>query len=508
MNWANAFERVPSLLGEHIMLSASAILLGLLVALPAGIFAARHPRFGRIALAFASLVQTIPSLALLALFYPMLLALSALVDVPALGFLPSLLALCLYALLPILRNTVLGLNGIDSSIIEAADGLGMTRWQKLKIVEAPIALPVIMGGIRTAAVWTIGAATLSTTVGQASLGNLIFSGLQTQNWTLVLTGCVAAAGLALVVDALLALCETGMKSRKRIIWALPLAVLVLVPSAIAAWPSADDGKTITIGAKGFSEQFILAHLIGGRLEAAGYRVNYKTNLGSAVVFKALTVNDVDIYVAYSGTLWTNAMKRTDNIDKSAMRQEIAKWAKAKHDVLSLGGLGFENTYAMAVSRKLAVARGLKSIDDLSREAPSMILGSDIEFLDRPEWIALRDAYSLRFKETKSFNPTFMYNAIRSGDADVISAFSSDGRIAAYDMVVLSDPRGAIPGYDALLLVGPQASKDRKLVSALKPIIEAIEVEPMRQANMMVDGEQKHSPQAAAKWLDGIIRKQR
>ena len=500
MNWSAAFDRVPPLLAEHILLAAAAMLLGLVIALPAGVYAARHPRFGKLALGFASLIQTIPSLALLALFYPLLLALSAVIALPALGFLPSLLALGLYALLPILRNTVIGLNNINPDIGEAADGLGMTRWQKLFIVEAPIALPVIMGGIRTAAVWTIGAATLSTTVGQASLGNLIFSGLQLQNWTLVLTGCLAAAALALTVDGLLALAEHGLKARRRLYWMAPLAIFALVPLAILAWPTADSGRQITVGAKGFSEQFILARLVGARLEKAGYRVTYKESLGSAVVFEALTANDVDVYVDYSGTLWANAMGRSEKASKGQMNREIAKWAMVQHGVLSLGGLGFENTYAMAVSGKLANQRRLKTIDDLAREAPSLTLGSDVEFLDRPEWAALRDAYGLNFKAKKSFNPTFMYEAIRSGDADVISAFSSDGRIAAYGMAVLEDTRGAIPGYDALLLIGPEAREDAKLIAALRPLIGSIGVEPMRRANLMADGEAKASPAEAASWL--------
>ncbi|MET0309036.1 MAG: ABC transporter permease, partial [Sphingomonas sp.] len=253
-----AFARVPELLAQHLLLAFAALLLGLVVSLPLAIFSARNRTVGRIALGFASLVQTIPSLALLALFYPILLSLSTLVGggIPALGFLPSLLALSLYALLPILRNGVTGLNTLDPAVIEAADGMGMTRWQKLRLVEAPLVAPVLMAGIRTAAVWTIGAATLSTTVGQPSLGDLIFAGLQTQNWTLVLAGCAAAAGLALAVDALLGLAEYGIARRRRgLVWGSLGVLLVGVLVALApAWPA--PRGTVTIGAKGFSEQYI------------------------------------------------------------------------------------------------------------------------------------------------------------------------------------------------------------------------------------------------------------
>jgi len=500
-------ERVLPLLASHIVLAAAAMLLGLLIALPVGVLAARHPRFGKLALGFASLVQTIPSLALLALFYPLLLAISAFVKVPALGFLPSLLALALYALLPILRNTVIGLNGIDREVIEAADGIGMTAWQKLSIVEAPLALPVVMGGIRTAAVWTIGAATLSTTVGQPSLGDIIFSGLQTQNWALVLWGCLTAAALALTADALLALAERGLGQRRRLLWALPLALFALVPIAIVA-SQARTAPMVTIGAKSFSEQYILARVIGRRLEAAGYRVRYKENLGSAVVFDALGGNDVDVYVDYAGTLWTNAMKRTDVPPKPVMDREVGAWAQRTHQVLSLGPLGFENAYTLAMRSDDARARGVATLDDLARAAPMLTLGGDLEFLDRPEWAAIRKAYALKFRATRAFSPTFMYEALKTRDADVISAFSSDGRIAADGLVVLADPRSAIPGYDALLLVGPKAARDPKLVAALRPLVGAVAVDAMRRTNLMVDGPEKASLDAAAAWLDRAIAAKR
>lgn len=496
-------DRILPLLASHIVLAASAMLLGLLIALPLGVLAARHRGFGRIVLGTASLIQTIPSLALLALFYPVLLAISAIVPVPALGFLPALLALALYALLPILRNTVIGLRGIDRDVIEAADGIGMTRGQKLRHVEAPLALPVVMGGIRTAAVWTIGAATLSTTVGAPSLGDVIFSGLQTQNWSLVLWGCLAAAMLAILADALLAMAEAGIRARRRTLWAIPLAAFVLVPLGIATTPMSSQ-KTVTIGAKNFAEQFILARVIGRRLEAAGYHVRYKENLGSAVIFSALAANDVDVYVEYSGTLWSTEMKRTDVPPRAVLAAGVADWALKTRGVRTIGLLGFENAYALAVRGETARAKGLRTLDDLVRAAPDMVLGSDLEFLDRPEWAAVRKAYGIDFRATRAFSPTFMYAALKTGEVGAISAFSSDGRIAADGLVVLSDPRGAIPGYDTMLLAGPRAAQDPGLIAALKPLVGRITVDDMRRANLMVDGA-KQSPDVAAVWLDQKIR---
>jgi osmoprotectant transport system permease protein len=218
---AAALALLPTYLAWHVALSAAALALGLALSLPLAVVASRSPRLRWPLLATSSLVQTIPSLALLALFYPLLLALSALSKsvfghgFSALGFLPALLALALYSMLPILRNATAGILGVDPAVTAAADGVGMTANQRLWQVELPLAAPVIMAGVRTAAVWTIGAATLSTPVGQTSLGNYIFSGLQTENWVDVLTGCAASAVLALAADQLLGLVEAGVRRRSR-----------------------------------------------------------------------------------------------------------------------------------------------------------------------------------------------------------------------------------------------------------------------------------------------------
>ncbi len=506
--WSAAFARVPPLLVAHVQVSLSAILLALVISLPLAIYAARHRRFASGVLAFASLIQTIPALALLALFYPLLLGLAALIGggVPALGFLPALLALTLYALLPILRNAVTGLTGVSSASREAADGLGMTRWQKLRLVEAPLAAPTIMAGIRTASVWTIGAATLATTVGQPSLGDLIFAGLQTQNWTLVLTGCIASAGLAIIVDLLLGQIERAIALRH--VWRARIAAgLLALGLAVAIIPSLlPREEAIVIGTKSFSEQYILARLIGGRLEEAGYSVRYRDGLGSAILFRAVMSGDIDISVDYSGTIWTNEMGREDGLSNDAMLAAIGDYVRDGYGARLVGALGFENAYAFAVRPEDAQLRGLRTLDDLSRAAPELTLGTDTEFLDRPEWARVRAVHGMNFAATRSFNPTFMYPALAGGEVDAITAFSSDGRIAAEGFVILEDNRNAIPAYDAILLVSPDLANERKALAAIRPLIGAIDVETMRKANYRVDREtDKQTPVQAAHWLDRQLR---
>ncbi|WP_019833985.1 ABC transporter permease/substrate-binding protein [Sphingomonas sp. PR090111-T3T-6A] len=487
---------LPGLAAHHLLLSAAALGLALVVALPLGFVAARRPRLAGAALGVAGVIQTIPGLALLALFYPLLLAIGH--GVPALGFLPAWLALALYALLPILRNVVAGLRGLDPGVIEAADGLGMTAGQRLRLVEAPLAAPVVMAGIRTATVWTIGAATLATTVGAASLGNLIFSGLQTEDWSQVLAGCLASAALALVADALLALIERGLARRER--WSLTVGSLgVATGLLLACAPLLGGGaRPVVVGAKNFSEQFILARLIGARLEQAGYAVSYREGLGSAVALRALRQGDIDVYVDYSGTIWADSMHRTRPAPKPETLAGIADFLKP---AALVGPLGFENAYALAMTRQGAARHHVTDLRTLAAAAPSLTLGADLEFLSRPEWRAVREAYGLRFAASRAYAPSFMYRALESGQADVISAFSSDGRIAADDLVVLPDPARALPGYDAILLVSPAHAGDARFLKAIRPLVGAIPVEAMRRANYMVDRDRdKASPEAAARWL--------
>ena len=490
-------------LAAHVVLAASAIGLAMLIALPMAVWASRSAMVSRIALSLASLVQTIPALALLALFFPLLLSLRAVFGegLPTLGFLPALMALTLYALLPILRNAVTAQANLDPGVLEAADGVGMTKWQKLVLVEAPLSAPFIMAGIRTASVWTIGAATLATTIGQPSLGDPIFAGLQTQNWALVLAGCVASAGLALAADNLLWVIEVGLARRRR--WMTFGGVAIVALGILAAlWAQgagSSEERRIVIASKQFSEQYILAQLIGSRLEAAGYAVEYRDGLGSAVVHSAVASSAVDISVDYTGTIWTNYLNREDNPGREAMYETIRDWEARENGVKVLGRLGFENAYAFAMRGDRAKALGVTSLGDLVPVAPQLTVGGDPEFFERPEWIAVRDAYGLKFGKSRNFAPTFMYNALQSGEADVISAYTSDGRIAADRLVVLEDPKDALPSYDALLMLSPRIADDEDIIAALQPLIGAISVEAMREANLAVDREDtaKLTPKAAA-----------
>ena len=274
--FVNEWAAFPDLYAGHLTLSLSALVVGLVISVPLGILAARSARIGSASLAFASIIQTIPGLALLALMVPLLGG--------QIGFWPAFAALTLYSILPILRNTIVGLRSVDADVREAALAVGMTARQRLFGVDLPLSAPIIVAGLRTASVWVVGAATLATPVGAQSLGGYIFQGLQTRNWGSVLFGCIASAALALVLDQVIALFEKAAIRRSRAFVAAGVAgfLLVLAPLAVSAVMAPvsrmaetlqamdlSRGGPIVVGAKTFTEQYILADVIRRTLEAAG-----------------------------------------------------------------------------------------------------------------------------------------------------------------------------------------------------------------------------------------------
>jgi osmoprotectant transport system permease protein len=519
----NLFEQLvllPGNMANHMLISVIPLLIGISVSLPMAIFVVKNPKLRYPTLTLVSIVQTIPSLALLALMVPILVGIGSLTtrwfgfEVSALGFYPTVIALTMYSILPILRNTVTGILGVEPSLVEAARGCGMTEKQILRKVELPLAAPIIIAGIRTATVWVVGIATLATPVGQQCLGNFIFRGLQTRNWTAVLVGCVAAALLAMLLDLLIGGIQKAVSDRNRKLGILSLTALIiifvlgLVSPSLVRWAQSsekDDTRVVLIGSKTFTEQYILADLVKEVLTDAGFRPREKTSLGSTVIFDALVNGEIDCYIDYSGTIWANYMNKEHTASSGKVLEEMREWLQQNHSVTSLGSLGFENAYGLAMEKEDTEKLGIFSIGDLRGHAGSMVIGGDYEFFGRPEWRTIKETYEISFQVQESYDSTFMYKALVEDEVDVISAFTSDGRIEAFDLVVLDDPENAIPPYDAVLLLSGKAAQNRKLVRALKPLIGAIPIETMRYANYLVDREKnKKTIHHAAMWLKNQI----
>jgi len=490
---AAQLELLPAYLGAHVRLAALALIIGIGVSIPAGLVLARRPRSRGIVLALSGVVQTIPSIAMLALMVPL----------AGIGFRPALFALVLYSILPVLRNTVTGVQQVDPALVHAATGLGMTDRQVLWRVQVPLALPVITAGVRTATVWVIGITTLATPVGATSLGNYIFSGLSTRNTTAILVGCVAAAVVALVVDAAIRALEQAISGRRP---GRATAILAVLLAAIAGSfapllldrPSADRPR-IVVGTKTFTEQYVLGRLLEGRLDEAGFAVRRIDDMGSSLLFDGLVAGDVDCMIDYTGTIWANAMPGSEDPpgDPLEVRRRVAKWLADTHGIATVGALGFENTYALAVRREDAEAHGLETVDDLAGLASGWAIAGDFEFFGRPEWAELRSRYDLRFDREVGMDGALMYEALDGGEVDVAAVFSTDGRIAALDLVVLDDPRCVFPPYEAVILLDAEHADDPSALEALRPLAGSIDAAAMRSANRIVDVDRRPVEEAAA-----------
>jgi osmoprotectant transport system permease protein len=257
---------------------------------------------------------------------------------------------------------------------------------------------------------------------------------------------------------------------------------------------------VTVGSKGFTEQYILAEYLKRHLETAGAAVDLRPNMGSTILFDALKSDTIDVAIDYTGTIWAVIMKRPQPIERHAMLIEVAAFLKEKHRVITLGRLGFENAYALAASREWAGDHGVRSIEDLARLADRLTVGGDPEFFGRLEWSRVREIYGLGAVRTLGMDSTFMYGAVRDGEVDVITSYSTDGRIAAFDLTVLRDPMKAFPPYDAVLLLSPRSAANPELLTVLRPLINSVTDEMMRSANKMVDIDGRSVEEAAASLL--------
>lgn len=511
-NLSRQFETLPDRLGGHIVLSLAALAIGVLISIPLGIYASRHKKLESVALLVTSVIQTIPSLALLALMVFLW---------GTIGWGPALIALVLYSLLPILRNTIIGIKNVDPAAIEAAKGVGMTEFQMLWIVQLPLASSTILAGIRTATVWIVGTATIADLVGATSLGNYIFVGLQTSNSVALVFGCIFSALLALILDGILRRMEQAVKERNRSRIYVLLGMLLLVilsPSfltLIQSGPKAmvdrlsskiekiNKNSSVIVGGKAFTEQYILTSMIQSQLESAGMETEVKGGMGSTILFESLQRGDIDVYVEYSGTVWATILKRKDIASGPPMLIDVAAALKEQYGIIMLGSLGFQNNYAISMRRDHAEKLGIKTMVDLAKHARQFKAGAEFEFFARAEWQRMRELYGIEFSKEISIDATLMYPAIKSGQLDVIMAFSTDGRIDAFDLKVIEDTRHAFPPYDAIILLSPQAAQDDRIVKALMPLVNHISTTTMRDANKRVDLDDEIPSQVAQELLKPI-----
>ncbi len=473
-------------LGEHIQLVAFSSVLAAAIAIPLGLVAAHRPRLARPVVALANLAQTIPSLALFGFLIP-------LPFIGGIGTGTALVALTVYAVLPILRGTITGIQGIDQSVTECAVAMGMTRRQVRWQVEWPLALPAIFSGLRVAVVIGVGTATIASAIGAGGLGDYIFRGLAMVNATVILAGALPSAALALLADGGLAWLGRWSSPRRRrgrggrVALAVAMGLAVAV-SAWSVWP-ASGSRRVVVGSKNFTEQLVLSEVVAQQLERAGVQVERRFNLGgTTIAHEALVAGDIDVYVEYSGTALTAIFSEPPSSDSAAVLARL----RARYTPLGvtvLPRLGFNNTFAILTRAELAREQGLMRVSDLARLAPTLTAGFGYEFLERPDGFAgLAAAYGLRFAGApRVMDLNLIYRAVAAGEIDVTAGDATSGLIDALQLAVLEDDRLYFPVYDAVPVVRTSTlAADPVMERALRGLEGRLTADLMRQMNAAVD----------------------
>ena len=485
---------------EHIQISFIALIIALIIAIPLGIYLSYHKKLANIVIAINGVIQTIPSLAILALLIPIV----------GIGRKPAIIALILYALLPILHNTYTGITGVDPMYMVTSRALGMNKFQQLTKVQLPLAMPVIMTGVRTAAVLIIGTATLASLVGAGGLGKLILLGLDRNNNYLILLGAIPAALLAILFDFIFKQLEK--LSIKKILIFLILITFACLFGSISSFNNTKKDKLIISGKLG-SEPEILINMYKILIEEnSKLGVELKPGLGkTSFVFNALKNGDIDIYPEFSGTAVFTFLKETPvNNNAEDVFNQAQKGMETKFKMVMLKPMKYNNTYAIAVSKKFADENNLKTISDLARVKDKIKAGFTREFNDREDgYSGLKKLYQFEIPNIKEFEPKLRYVAVQSGDINLVDAYSTDPELAQYNMVILKDDKHLFPPYQGSPMMREETLKKYpKLRNILEKISGKISDEEMSTMNYRVSVKGEKAEDVAREYLRnaGIIKK--
>ncbi|OGT46237.1 MAG: hypothetical protein A3E83_05410 [Gammaproteobacteria bacterium RIFCSPHIGHO2_12_FULL_41_20] len=508
MNILNCiWENLPELgvkIIEQLHIVTSAVGIALLIGIPFGLIAARRPLLRRWIIGAANVLQTIPGLALLVFLLPFF----------GIGAKPAIITLAIYAILPIATNTVLGITQVTQANLEAADALGLTSWQRLWLVELPLARPTMIAGIRIATTISMGMATLAAFIGAGGLGDFINRGLALNDTGLLLLGAIPAAILALLLDSLIHRIEVRMqtyrgtqKSQSYVLVGL-LALFLVFPLMVTSGRlivANHHGPVIRIGSGNFTEQILLSELMAQLIEKhTTLKVQRKFNLGAAaILIDAIRHDEIDLYAAYTGTAYINTLHQSyTDMSRNKLYQFVKNEYQNRFHITWLAPMGFNDTQAVVVREDFAKRYHLHTMSDLVALAPRLVIGTHSDFIRRYDGLpGLEKKYGMHFKAIKELEPTLMYEAIRRKDVDVILAFSTDGRIPVYHLVVLEDDKKLFPPYDGAPIIRSAVLQAYpELAPALEKLAQMLSDQTIQQLNYQVDLKKRSPARVAREFL--------
>lgn len=499
-NWAELL----ALTREHLLLVFVSTAFAVLIGVPLGIFLTRKKALQTWVLGIANILQTIPSLALFGLLIPI-------AYIGGIGAKTAIIALTLYSFLPIIRNTVTGISGVDTRTREAAVAMGMTDWQILRMVELPLSAPVILTGIRVAVVIAVGVATVAAAVGAGGLGTYIFRGLRQNDNNLLLAGALSSAILALFCDFALGQFEKSFdykkraeSSRRKFIAGISLAlVLAIFVFSLIQNPKSkiQNSEIIRVGSKDFTESVILAEILAQMLERRGITVERQFELGGNLTHDALLSNNLDVYPEYTGTAFTAILKQKPITDTQQVYDETKREYAEKFALSLSPPLGFSNDFAILIRGDVARKNNLKTISDAVPLSQNWQAGFGQDFMSRADgYRGFAQKYNFNFvKQPREMDLSLTYKALQSGQIDIIAGNSTDGLISALDLFQLADDKKYFPPYQAVFIA--RNDKVEILRETFEKLNNAISTDDMRRLNYSVDGEKLTPKQAAESWLN-------
>ncbi|CDO02120.1 Glycine betaine/carnitine/choline transport system permease protein OpuCB [Oceanobacillus picturae] len=488
-------------LWEHLQISLLSLVIAIIIAVPLGLILTRYPRVAEPIIGISAVMQTIPSLAVLAFLIPFL----------GIGKVPAIIALTAYGLLPILRNSYTGIVGVDPALKEAAIGMGMNSFKRLSKVELPIAMPVIMAGIRTSMVLIVGTTTIAALIGAGGLGELILLGIDRgADINLILLGAIPAALLAIILDLILRGFERISKRAgfKSFVAMLLIAVLVVTAPFIF---NSSQRADIIIGGKLGSEPAILANMYKLLIEEdTDLNVELETGLGkTSFVFSALDKGSIDIYPEFTGTAIVTLMEEeAESNDAKEVYEQAKIGMDERYDMALLQPMAFNNTYAVATTEELADQYNLETIGDLQAVEDEVTAGFTLEFNDRYDgYVGMQDVYGLDISNIRTMEPGIRQDALANSEVDIIDAYATDSYMVELNLVTLEDPENLFPPYQGAPLLRNETMKEySELKDILNQLGGKITDEQMREMNYEVDYEDRSPREVAEEFLqdEGLL----
>ena len=486
------------LLAEHLGIAVLAILIAILAGGIAGILIGEFQRFARPTLGVINFLYTIPSISMLGFLIPF----------SGVGNGTAVIALTIYALLPMVRSTHTGICNVDPAILEAAKGMGSTRMQTLFKIKLPLAMPVIMSGIRSMATMTIALAGIASFIGAGGLGVAIYRGITTNNAAMTMAGSLLIALLALVMDFLLGLAERHMKRgrrKKKRNYGVPItAVLLCLLLLCLSLSLVSQPATLHIATKPMTEQYILGEMLDILIEQdtdLQVEITQGVGGGTSNIQPAMESGEFDLYPEYTGTGWNMVLKE-EGIYTEELFEELQHKYTEDYHMQWLGMYGFNNTYGLAVRREIAQRYDLHTYSDLAAVSGQLVFGAEYDFFEREDgYEALCEAYGLQFKETMDLDIGLKYQALEQEQMDVMVIFTTDGQLSAADAVVLEDDRLFFPSYRCGNVVRTEVlEKYPELEAVLEKMNGVISDSDMAQMNYEVESEGKDPREVAEAFL--------